>query len=156
MKLTVKQYASEFKISPQAVYQKIKRGTLNCIEEEGVKYIVVKKPKVKHIEQAPFNEVENKSVKSPSKVKHIEQGIVKDLLKQLKRKDKEFKEILATKDKEIKRLSKKLEKSSAEKEKVYLSYIQELKQLQITHAPSEVIDIEDDAPKKKKKKKSKK
>jgi len=147
MQLTVKQYASKFKISVQAVYQKLQRGTLQYIEEEGIKYIVLDKQEIKDIEQPLVKEVEREGAE-------ITQGIVKDLLKQLKQKDKEFKKMLASKDKEIRRLSKKLEKSSDKKEEVYLSYISELKQLQISSKPSEsIIDIEEDNPKKKKKKK---
>ncbi len=127
MKLTVYEYAQEFGISVQSVYQRIKRGSLNSVKENGIKYVVVDskkdiKPKVK--------------------------SEFKQLVKMIKR----LQDQIDSKDKEIKRLVKKLEKCSKSKEDVLLNYITELKQLQII-APlveEEIIDVE---PKKKKKKK---
>ena len=128
MKYTVKEYASACSISVQAVYQQISKGLLNVIEKNGRKIIIADKIEVKEVEQA------------------VEQPLKQDLIKQL------FKQ-LKSKDKEIKRLHKKLEKCGDAKEKVYLSYINELKQLQITYQRQEDEIIEVKAGKKKGKKK---
>ncbi len=127
MKLTVKEYASQFNISVQAVYQKLNKGLLKQIKENGRKYVVVDSVEVKAVENS---------------IKEVDKPLVKELLKQLK-----------SKDKEIKRLTKQLEKCSKGKEKVLLNYISELKQLQITHRQSEeIIEIKPEKKKKKKKK----
>ncbi len=128
MKLTVYEYAQEFGISVQSVYQRIKRGSLNSVKENGIKYVVVDskkdiKPKVK--------------------------SEFKQLVKMIKR----LQDQIDSKDKEIKRLVKKLEKCSKSKEDVLLNYITELKQLQITSSPEDIIDVKVKKKKKKKKKK---
>jgi predicted DNA-binding protein YlxM (UPF0122 family) len=132
IKLTVNEYAKEFKTSVQSVYQRIKRGSLKCVEENGIKYVVV----------------EDESIK-PSLNPNVENGF-KEVFKIVERLQRQIKE----KDKEIKRLTKQLDKCHKKNEKVYLSYIAELKYLQLnppeTSSPKEeeIIDI-----KKKKKKK---
>ena len=128
MKYTVKEYANACSISVQAVYQQIGKGLLNVVEKNGRKMIITDEIKVKGVEQA------------------IDQPLKQDLIKQL------FKQ-LESKDKEIKRLHKKLEKCGDAKEKVYLSYINELKQLQVTYQRQEDEIIEAKADKKKGKKK---
>ena len=40
MKYTVKEFAKACSISPQAVYQKINKGLLNVVVENGKKYII--------------------------------------------------------------------------------------------------------------------
>lgn len=86
MKLTVNEYAREFKTSVQSVYQRIKRGTLKSVEENGTKYVVVEQNTIKPEVENPLNEAFK---------------MIKRLQKQLK-----------TKDKEIKRLTKKNEKQN--------------------------------------------
>ena len=58
MKITVKQYAENEGISVQSVYAKIKRGSLNSVEENGTKYVVVEeeaiKPKVENTLKGAF------------------------------------------------------------------------------------------------------
>jgi hypothetical protein len=87
------------------------------------------------------------------------QSEFKELVKLIKRLQKQ----IDTKDAEIKRLTKKVEKCSKSKEDVLLNYIAEIKQLQLSYQPEpgindgsngseEIIDIK---PKKKKSKKKK-
>ena len=129
MKYTVKEYASACSISVQAVYQQISKGLLKVVEENGRKVVVADKIGVKEL------------------VKPLEQALDQNLLKQLLKQ-------LKSKDKEIKRLHKKLEECGDAKEKVYLSFIGELKQLQITHQPEEeIIEVNADKGKRKSKKK---
>ncbi len=123
MKLSIKDYSTLKSISLQAVYQACKKQRIKCIEENGKRYVVVDAEEVKPVKQA-VDEDQDKS-------------IVKELLKQLK-----------SKDKEIKRITKELAKCNESKEGVFIQYIQELKQLQLPK-PEEVIIK---AKKKKKKK----
>ena len=83
MQVTIKHYAENEGISVQSVYQKIKRGNLKCVEENGIKYVVV----------------EDKGIKPK------ETDSLKEAFKIIKRLQKEIK----LKDKEIKRLTKKNE-----------------------------------------------
>jgi len=126
MKLTISEYAKRLNVSVQSIYAQIKRGSLKSVEENGVKYVVLEdttiKPKVENTLKEAFK-------------------IIKRLQKQIK-----------VKDKEIKRLTKQLAKCNNKSESVYLSYITELKQLQLK-AP---VNIDEDIIEvKKKKKKSK-
>jgi len=140
MKLTVNEYAKEFKTSVQSVYQRIKRGSLKWVEENGVKYVVL----------------EDESIK-PSLNPNVESGF-KEVFKMVEQLHKQIK----SKDKEIKRLTKKLEECGKGKEEVYLSYISELKQLQLsapisTHKDDDdIIDVKEKKKKRKSKKKGKK
>lgn len=140
MKLTVNEYAKEFKTSVQSVYQRIKRGSLNWVEENGIKYVVLEEESIK-----------------PTLNPSVESGF-KEAFKMVKRLQKQNK----AKDKEIRRLTKKLEKCGKGKEEVYLSYISELKQLQLeapvsTYKDAEdIIDIKEEKKKKNKSKKKRK
>ena len=133
MKLTVNEYAKEFKTSVQSVYQRIKRGSLKSVESNGIKYVI--------IEDTSIKSTLNENIESE----------FKDMFKIIKRLQKQ----LTKKDKEIKRLVKALEKANGAKEDVFLSYINELKHLQITHQEPEEIIIEEKPKKWKKKKKHK-
>ena len=140
MKLTVSEYAKEFKTSVQSVYQRIKRGSLNWVEENGIKYVVIEEESVKSSLNPNADIGLNKAFK-----------MVERLQKQLK-----------SKDKEIRRLIKQLEKCNKGKEKVYLSYISELKQIQL-EAPvptykvgEDIIEVKEKKKKNKSKKKGKK
>jgi predicted DNA-binding protein YlxM (UPF0122 family) len=133
MKLTVNEYAKEFKTSVQSVYQRIKRGSLKSVESNGIKYVV--------IEDTSIKSTLNENVESE----------FKDMFKIIKRLQKQ----LTKKDKEIKRLVKALEKANKSKEEVFLNYITELKQLQITYQEPEEIILEEKKKKKFKKKKKK-
>ena len=145
MKLTVKEYSSRFNISVQAVYQKLKSGTLKSITMNGTKYVVVERKDIKVLEQ-PL-------------VKVVEQVSLKYLLKQLKIMDKKIGYLenkINKKDKQIKKLNKKLLQSTSAEKDTLLSFIAELKQFQIK-APAQNYKIDDDIievkePKKKKKK----
>ncbi len=150
MKLTVKEYASKFKISVQAVYQKLKSGTLKSVIENGTKYVIVDKKAIKAVEQ-PL-------------VKAVEQVSLKYLLKQLKIRDKKIESLenrINKKDKEIKKLNKQLFQSTSDEKDTLLNFISELKQLQL-QAPiqdykidEEVIEVKEKDKKKKSKKKKK-
>jgi len=145
MKLTVKEYASQFKISVQAVYQKLKTGALTAVIENGTKYVIVDKESIK-------------SIKQPL-VKEVEQVSLKYLLKQLKTRDKKIASLENKVDKaakEIKKLNKQLLQSTSSEKDTLLSFISELKQLQLQAPVQYKIDEEIIEAKEKKKKPKKK
>ena len=122
-KLSVSEYASTFNVSVQSVYQKIKRGSLKSVEENGIKYVLL----------------DNNEVK-PDLNPKVESDC-KDLLKLVK-----------SQQKEIKRITKSLEKANKEKVETLHTYIRETKQLSAP-VPKEEDFIEVKTKKKKKKKK---
>ena len=138
MKLTVNEYAKEFKTSVQSVYQRIKRGSLKSIEENGIKYVLLDKESVK-----------------PSLNPNIENEF-KEVFKVIKRLQKQIKD----KDKEIKRLTKKIAECNGTKENVLLQYIEEIKTIKKLESPiiqdDDVIEIKEKKKSKKKDKKKKK
>ena len=154
MKLTVKEYASKFNISVQAVYQKLNKGTLNSIEEDGKKYVLVDKKEVKEIKQ-PLEQDLNNFFSSE----------IKDLFKLLKTRDQRIVELedqLKKKDKEIKKLNKEVVKTKNNENKTLHEFIYELKQIKqlpeviATGNNEEVMEAEIEDTKKKKSKKKKK
>ena len=40
-KLTIADAADHFGVSKEAIHNRVRRGSLNCIVEEGVKYVVI-------------------------------------------------------------------------------------------------------------------
>ena len=139
-KLSVKEYASRFKISAQAVYQKLNKGTLKFVKVDGVKYVLV---------DAGTGSLGVKAVEQD-----VEQPLVQILNKQIEKLNKQIRK----KDKEIERLNKELLNSVKAEKDTLLKYISELKQLQLITKPKEEdpIDAElEPTAKSKKKKKSK-
>ncbi len=128
MKLTVSEYAKRLNVSVQTVYKKVKRGVLTSVKENNITYVVVD-------DEEGVTEVKQKVIESSN----------------------ELLTLVKTQQKEIRRLTKKLEKCNGTKEKVFLQYIEEMKQLQL-QAPTPVINdnVIEVKEKKKKKKKSKK
>lgn len=100
-KITVSEYATRFNISVQAVYKRIKVGSLKSVEENGIKFVVVEDTGLKPI----LNNVESE---------------FKELFKIIKKQQKE-----------ITRLNKKLEKSQKRESKVLKQFIVEMKYLQL-------------------------
>lgn len=138
MKLTVSEYATEFKTSVQSVYQRIKRGSLKSVTENGIKYVLIEEDTTK-----------------PNLKPELESGC-KDLLKLVK-----------SQQKEIKRLTKELSKAQFHSMATMKGYIDKLETLQleaprkqkdedITEAEFEESQEKSGKSKKKKKKKGKK
>ncbi len=88
MKLTVKEYATSLNISVQAVYKKIKLGSIETVKENNTTYVIV--------DSSEFKEV----------VKPIENQSCNELLNLIEH----FKSELKASRKEIKRLTKQNEK----------------------------------------------
>ncbi len=130
MKLTVSEYAKRLNVSVQTVYKKVKRGVLTTVKENNITYVVL----------------------------DDEEGLT-GVKQEVKQSSNELLTLVKTQQKEIRRLTKKLEKCNKVKEDVFLQYIQEIKAIKQIQAP--VPDQEDDfvdvtAEKSKKKKKGKK
>ena len=129
MKLTVSEYAKRLNVSVQTIYKKVKRGVLTTVKENNITYVVLD-------DEEGVTEVKQKISESSN----------------------ELLTLVKTQQKEIRRLTKKLEKCNGTKEKVFLQYIEEMKQFQLQlQAPivvnnEEIIEVKE---KKKKKKKSK-
>ena len=147
MKLTVKEYSTAYNVSIQSVYKRIQRHTIQWVKENNIIYVVVDKEAIKAVEQ-PL-------------VKEVEQVSLKYLLKQLKIRDKKIEGLekkLDKKAKEIKKLNKQLLQSTSDEKDTLLSFISELKQLQL-QAPIQDYKIDEEVievnPKKKKKKSKK-
>jgi precorrin-6B methylase 1 len=115
VKITIKDYATQVGISTTAVYKQVQKGVLNSVEENGQKYVI--------IEDEETNQGFKHGLKQVGKNKDDCFKLVEKLMK------------------ENKRLTKELLKQSESKERMLLSYVQEMKTLLI------------EAPKKKKKKK---
>jgi len=94
MKITIKRYAENEGISVQSVYQKIKRGSLNSVEENGIKYVLLGDKGIKSKETYTLKEAFN---------------IIKRLQKESKAKDKEIKRLTRKNEKQSKFLIAKYE-----------------------------------------------
>ena len=130
--LTVKELANHLQKSTQYIYQLIAKGKLQAIERNGRKYVI-------------WDDATNLQSIPKTPDKESANDMVAWLQNEVKRLSKENN-----------RLQKKLEKCSKQKEEVLISYIQELKQLQLMHKPKdEIIEAEEIKPKKRKKKKRK-
>jgi len=131
MKLTVSEYAKRLNVSVQTVYKKIKRGVITTVKENNITYVVLD-------DKEGVTEVKEKVSQSSN----------------------ELLTLVKTQQKEIRRLTKKLEKCNKGKEEVLLSYIGELKAIKQIQAPvpeeEDVIEVKEEKSKKKKGKKSKK
>ena len=127
MKLTVSEYAKRLNVSVQTVYKKVKRGVLSTVKENNIIYVVLE-------EDEGVTEVKQKVSESSN----------------------ELLTLIKTQQKEIRRLTKKLEKCNGTKEKVFLQYIEEIKAIKQIAAPvvedDDVIEVKEEKSKKKKKK----
>ena len=129
--LTVKELANHLQKSTQYIYQLIAKGKLQAIERNGRKYVI-------------WDDATNLQSIPKTPDKESANDMVAWLQNEVKRLSKENN-----------RLQKKLEKCNKEQKKVLISYIQELKQLQLMHnQKDETIEAEaeESRPRKKKKK----
>ncbi|MEA1936764.1 MAG: hypothetical protein U9N04_01485 [Patescibacteria group bacterium] len=124
-KISVSEYANSFNVSVQSVYQRIKRGSLKSVEENGIKYVLLDNDKVK------------------SNLKPKVESDCKDLLKLVK-----------SQHKEIKRLTKEITKAKNEEVQTLKAFIGEMKQLAApVPKEEEIIEVKEKKKKKRKKKK---
>jgi len=143
MKLTVKEYATAYNVSIQSVYKRIQRSTIQTVKENNTIYVVV----------------DNKEVEQSTQP--VQSNDYAELLDIIRRRDKEVKSL----NKEIKRLTKRLEKAQSGENQTLKEVFHELRELKLISAPvpdhdNDVIEVQEEKPKenksKKKDKKSKK
>ena len=157
MLISIRDYAIYKNITVQTVYTHIKKDLLNIVIKDGKKFLKVDKEEIEVGNEDSFKATLKPFKESLNSFKDI----LKPFKKQIKKQEVTIERLnskIEEKDKTISKLYKKLEKCSKSKEKVLLSYIQEMKQLQIGHKANDVIidDVIDIKEKKKKKGKGKK
>jgi len=88
-RLTIAQAAEQFNVSKEAIHNRIRRGTLDCIIENGIKYIVLEAPKEtqsQEVSQEPFHdkryyqyiEEENQKLKAKIELLENENRVLRD------------------------------------------------------------------------------
>ena len=79
-KMTVTQAAEHFKVSKEAIHNRIRRGTLDCVIEQGIKYVVVggtPEPAPSQEKQAPshdkyYDYIEQENAALKAKISELE------------------------------------------------------------------------------------
>ena len=77
-KLSVSEAAEKFKVSKEAIHNRIRRGSLDCVIEHGMKYVLIDEPSEPKSTQAPVNDkyygyIEDENLSLKEKVKELEQ-----------------------------------------------------------------------------------
>jgi len=74
-KMTVAQAAEHYKVSKEAIHNRIRRGSLNSVVENGVKYVAVAEVKstpTKHEDQRYYNYIEEENTRLRERVNKLE------------------------------------------------------------------------------------
>lgn len=79
-KLTIIQAAEHFNVSKEAIHNRIRRGTLNCVIESGIKYVVLDAPEQESSEQINnqaindkyYNYIEEENQRLKEKIEKLE------------------------------------------------------------------------------------
>jgi hypothetical protein len=74
-KMTVAQAAEHYKVSKEAIHNRIRRGSLNSVVENGVKYVAVAEVKStppKHEDQRYYNYIEEENTRLRERVNKLE------------------------------------------------------------------------------------
>ena len=154
IKLTVKEYATRLQLTTQYVYKQVATNKVKSVKENGTRYILTSEKDIASRLQTDYKQsidkVATKVITSVASdgCQNMVEYLQDELRKTLK---------------ENKRLTKKVEKTSASEKKVLLQYIDEMKQLRLASAPvasapvdEDIIDIKEQKKSKKKKSKKKK
>ncbi|NPA73190.1 MAG: helix-turn-helix domain-containing protein [Epsilonproteobacteria bacterium] len=117
-KLTVSQAAEYFGITKEAIYNRVRRGKLKTVVEEGLKYVVVDEniePK-KSVKTRKTNSdtndkyvsyLENEVSELKERVKHLEKErskLIEEKISILEKSKKELEQIFATRDEQLKQI----------------------------------------------------
>ena len=76
MKLSVAQAAERFKVSKEAIHNRIRRGSLDCVIEHGTKYVLIDEPAATEQNPAPdkyYAYIEDENLHLKEKIKELEQ-----------------------------------------------------------------------------------
>jgi len=115
-KLTVSEAANFFGITKEAIYNRVRRGKLRTINENGLKYVVVEeninsmpktKPTNKNANAKYINFLENEINELKQKVQKLEvenTNLIKEKLQILEQSKKELEGIFATRDEQLKQI----------------------------------------------------
>jgi len=76
-KLSVAEAAVKFKVSKEAIHNRIRRGSLDCVIEHGIKYVLIDEPSQTSSVQEPVNDkyysyIEDENLSLKQKVKELE------------------------------------------------------------------------------------
>lgn len=75
MKLSVAQAAEKFKVSREAIHNRIRRGSLDCVIEHGTKYVLIDEPaeaEKKPAEDKYYSYIEDENKTLKAKIKELE------------------------------------------------------------------------------------
>ncbi len=115
-KLTVSEAANFFGITKEAIYNRVRRGKLRTVNENGLKYVVVEEninsmPKTRQSTKSSSEKytrfLENEVEELKAKVKKLESEntkLIKEKLEILEQSKKELEEIFATRDEQLKQI----------------------------------------------------
>ena len=115
-KLTVSEAANFFGITKEAIYNRVRRGKLRTINENGLKYVVVEEninsmPKTRQPAKSSTEKytrfLENEVEELKAKVKKLENEnakLIKEKLEILEQSKKELEEIFAKRDEQLKQI----------------------------------------------------
>ena len=130
-KLTVMEAAKLLGVSKEAIYNRLRRGTLNCVVEEGVKYIVLGKSTKK--------ETHMNVRKSDATVENAYVSLLKEQLEELKAKNERLEmdkeRLIADKERFLIESKEKIERIYKERDE-QLKTILSLANRQLVHTPS--------------------
>lgn len=75
MKLTVEEAAQKFKVSKEAIHNRIRRGTLDCVIEHGSKFVLIDEPaETKPSSDKYYSYIEEENSDLKQKVKDLEKN----------------------------------------------------------------------------------
>ncbi len=117
-KLTVSQAAKYFDITKEAIYNRVRRGKLSTVTEDGLKYVVVDDKAIKDIRTLPKKRQTNKNINDKyvsylenevselkEKIKYLESQnneLISQKVKLLEQSKRELEEIFNKRDEQLK------------------------------------------------------
>jgi len=110
MKLSIDQAAQKFKVSKEAIHNRVRRGSLDCVIEHGVKYVLVDEPAVKEksvTEDKYYSYIESENSSLKDKIKELEKqnGYLRDQKEQmLIQEKKNIEQIYKDRDEQLKQV----------------------------------------------------
>lgn len=107
MKLTVAQAAEKFKVSKEAVHNRIRRGSLDCVIEHGAKYVLIDEPSAAVEEDRYYSYIEEENGELKEKIAKLEKqnSVLRDQKEQMLIEEKnKIEQIYKDKDEQLKRV----------------------------------------------------
>lgn len=109
-KLSVAQAAEKFKVSREAIHNRVRRGSLDCVIEHGTKYVLIDEPAEKP--QAPTNDkyhayIEEENQQLKAKIKELEKqnlGLREQKEQMLIEEKKKIEQIYKERDEQLKQV----------------------------------------------------